>query len=163
MPGDQPSSTGGIFPHTRWSMVLAARDSMKRDNPEALEELCRIYWRPVYLFIRSRGKSPVEAEDLTQDFFHRLLSGKYLKGVEGPEKGRLRSFLCVVLKRFLADEHDRRMTQKRGGNWRAIPIDAQSAESQLESALAKAPSPDLLFDRQWALDLLDQALSLIHI
>lgn len=152
------AKTGGIFPQTRWSMVIAAKDPDSNENPAALEELCRLYWKPVYLFIRSRHNSPEEAEDYAQEFFYRLLNGHYLKAVEGPEKGRLRSFLCVVLKHFLADEYDKRMTRKRGGDWRAIPIDAPGAEALLAQALPADASPDLQFDRQWALDLLDQAV-----
>ena len=167
MGSDKPPSpaadSGGIFPRTRWSMVLAAKDSQDAKQPVALEELCRIYWKPVYLFIRSRNNSPEESEDLTQEFFYRLLNGHYLKAVEGPEKGRLRSFLCVVLKRFLADEYDKRMTRKRGGGWRAIPLDTPAAEALLAQACPDQSSPDLLFDRHWALDLLDQAVTELKI
>jgi RNA polymerase sigma-70 factor (ECF subfamily) len=165
MSGDEtvsPTSTsGGIFPKTRWSVVYDALDSQAPEGPAALEELCRIYWKPVYLFIRSRNHSPEESEDLAQEFFYRLLSKNHLRAVEGPEKGRMRSFLCVVLKRFLADEYDKRMTQKRGGNWRAIPIDAPSAEAQFSQSHSSEVSPDILFDRHWALELLNRTLALL--
>ena len=161
--GDAHSSaaapeSGGIFPRTRWSVVLCAKDTQDVAQPVAMEELCQLYWRPVYLFIRSRGNSPQESEDLAQEFFCRLLQGDYLKAVDGPEKGRLRSFLCVVLKRFLADDYDKRMTQRRGGQWKGIPIDAPGAEAMLSEAGPEVDSPDLLFDRSWALDLLDHAM-----
>lgn len=152
------TSTGGIFPRTRWSVVLSAKDTEDSDHPAALESLCGLYWRPVYLFIRGRGNSTSEAEDLTQEFFYKLLKGHYLKSVEGPDKGRLRSFLCVVLKRFLADEYDKRMTQKRGGAWKAIPIDGPAAEARFADSRPDEESPDLLFDRRWALDLLEHAV-----
>jgi RNA polymerase sigma factor (sigma-70 family) len=155
-------SSGGIFPQTRWSMVIAAIDKDDAQNPGALEELCKIYWKPIYLFIRSRGHSPAESEDLTQEFFYRLLTKEFLNRVEGPEKGRMRSFLCVLLKRFLADEYDKTMTIKRGGNWQAIPIDGSTAEALLAQARPDNQSPDLLFDRQWALDLLAQTLKILH-
>ena len=159
--GEPPSSapdTGGIFPRTRWSIVISAKDSQDQEQPAALEELCQLYWRPVYLFIRSRGHNPDEAEDYAQEFFYRLLKGQYLRAVDGPERGRLRSFLCVVLKRFLADEYDKRMTRKRGGNWKAVPIDSPAAEALLAKACPDHESPDLLFDRHWALNLLSHAL-----
>ncbi len=142
---------------TRWSVVFSAMDSQDPAGPGALEELCRLYWRPVYLFIRSRGNDPEESEDLTQEFFYRLLRGHYLKGIEGPHKGRFRSFLRVVLKRFMADEYDKRMSGKRGGKWKAIPIDSPGAEALLARERPENESPDLLFDRHWALDLLSQA------
>ncbi len=132
--GDSSSSTAdtsGNFSRTRWSVVFSAMDSQDPAGPGALEELCRLYWRPVYLFIRSRGNDPEESEDLTQEFFYRLLKGHYLKGIEGPHKGRFRSFLRVVLKRFMADEYDKRMSGKRGGKWKAIPIDSPGAEALL--------------------------------
>mgnify|MGYP001827446486 CR=1 FL=1 len=163
MGDDQPPAgtpeSGGIFPRTRWSVVLCAKDTQDVAQPVALEELCQLYWRPVYLYIRSRGNSQQESEDLAQEFFCRLLQGDYLKSVEGPEKGRLRSFLCVVLKRFLADDYDKRMTQRRGGQWKAIPIDGPGAEALLTGSGTGDDSPDLLFDRSWALDLLAQAMS----
>lgn len=151
-----PTSSGGIFPQTGWSMVLAARDG--GSDSKALEDLCRIYWRPIYLYIRGWGHTPAESEDLTQEFFYRLLRKDLLQRIEGPEKGRMRSFLCVLLKRFLADEHDKRMTQKRGGDWRAIPIDSAAAEARFSQERSDKESPDLIFDRNWARDLLDQAL-----
>lgn len=156
-PQGTPNS-GGIFPRTRWSVVLCAKDTQDVEQPVALEELCQLYWRPVYLYIRSRGNSLQESEDLAQEFFCRLLKGEYLKSVVGPEKGRLRSFLCVVLKRFLADDYDKRMTQRRGGDWKAISIDGPGAEALLAEAGSDDNSPDLLFDRRWALDLLDHAM-----
>ena len=124
-------------------MVVAAIDKDDAKNPDALEELCKIYWKPVYLFIRGRGHSPTESEDLAQEFFYRLLAKEFLNRVEGPEKGRMRSFLCVLLKRFLADEYDKIMTVKRGGNWQAIPIDGSAAEALLEQCGPDSHSPDL--------------------
>ena len=159
----ETNSTGGIFPRTRWSMVIMARDAGDDDGPAALEELCHLYWKPIYLFIRSRGNNPGQSEDLTQEFFYRLLNGHYLKGVEGPEKGRLRSFLCVLVKRFLADEYDKRMTKKRGGDWRAIPLDTPAAEALLTNSRSTDSSPEVQFDRQWALDLLSQAVTSLRI
>lgn len=135
-----------------------AKDLQHSGNPAALEELCNLYWKPVYLFIRGRGHGTTEAEDFTQEFFFRLLNGHYLKSVEGPEKGRLRSFLSVVLKRFLADQYDRANAKKRGGGWKPIPIDCAAAETEFANANLSEESPALLFDRQWAIELLAQAV-----
>ena len=159
-PGNSQTSaeTGGIFPRTRWSMVIAARDSLDVAHSAALEDLCQLYWRPVYFFIRGRGNGPTESEDLTQEFFYRLVSGQYLKAVDGPERGRLRSFLCVVLKRFLADEYAKSRTQRRGGKWQAISIDRPSAEALIAATKPSQDSPDIEFDRHWALDLLGHAM-----
>ena len=157
---DQPEQpqTAGIFPHTRWSMVCRAKDLQHTENPAALEELCRLYWKPVYLFVRSRRYGQAEAEDLTQEFFARLLAGRYLGSVDGPEKGKLRSFLAVVLKRFLADEYNKANAKKRGGSWKAVPIDSAAAETQFAELYSNQESPSLLFDRQWAIELLAQAV-----
>ena len=138
-------------------MVVAAQDSPSIERGEALGELCRLYWRPVYLFIRQRGNSPEETEDLTQDFFYRLIDGELLQDVSGPERGRLRSFICVVLKRFLADDYHRRMTQKRGGGQMVVDIDGPSVEGQIERSGMNGVEPERAFDRRWALDLLDEA------
>lgn len=138
-------------------MVVAAQDSPSEERGEALEELCRIYWRPVYLFIRQRGNSPEESEDLTQAFFFRVIDGGVMSSVSGPERGRLRSFLCVVLKRFLADDYHKRMAQKRGGGQVVVDIDGPSVEGKIEEVRREVADPERAFDRQWALDLLDEA------
>ncbi|MDB4464902.1 sigma-70 family RNA polymerase sigma factor [Akkermansiaceae bacterium] len=151
------NSGGGFFPQTRWTMVVAARDAPGVEQGEALAELCRIYWRPVYLFVRQRGNSPQETEDLTQEFFYRLIDGEFLQGVQGPRLGRLRSFICVVLKRFLADDYHRRMAQKRGGGQVVVDIDGPSVEEQIMDVDRDGVEPERAFDRRWALDLLDEA------
>ena len=156
-PTPESASAGGFFPNTRWSMVVAAQDSPSLERGEALGELCRLYWRPVYLFIRQRGHSPEETEDLTQEFFYRLIDGELLQGVSGPERGRLRSFICVILKRFLFDDYHHRMTQKRGGGQVVVDIDGPSVEGQIEDTGSRAIDQEQAFDRRWALDLLDEA------
>lgn len=138
-------------------MVVAARDSPSIERGEALAELCHIYWRPVYLFVRQQGNSPEETEDLTQEFFYRLIQGEYLPGLSGPERGRLRSFFCVVLKRFLADDYHRRTAQKRGGGKVVVDIDGPSVETQIQQSGQRDIEPERAFDRRWALDLLDEA------
>lgn len=156
---ESPRSAGGA-PHfltTHWSVVLRAGDSQSPDAAAALEKLCRAYWYPLYAFVRRQGHPPADAQDLTQEFFARLLVKEYLRGVE-PEKGRFRTFLRMALKRFLANEWDRVRARKRGGDRYHTVFDTTAAEErfQLEPALAQ-PS-EHIYDRRWALTLLDTAL-----
>jgi RNA polymerase sigma factor (sigma-70 family) len=145
------------FVTTHWSVVLTARDENSSKSSEALEALCRTYWLPLYAFVRRQGRSPHDAQDLTQEFFARLLEKDYLKSAE-PDKGRFRTFLLVALKRFLANEWDRQRAQKRGGTNPVVSIDQELAESRVAAEPANL-QPDLLFDRQWARTLLDRTMA----
>src|SRR5438477_5828839 len=107
-------SIAGNFALTRWSVVLAAGRSDSVHAKDALENLCRNYWPPLYAFVRRQGHSPADAQDLTQEFFARLLQKNYLRAVD-PAKGRFRSFLLASLKHFLANEWDKAKAAKRGG------------------------------------------------
>ncbi len=147
----------GNFPPTRWSVVLAAKDANSPEGEKALEELCRIYWHPAYCFLRRQGRSPEDAEDLTQGFFASILNRGSLATVE-EAKGRLRSFLLVALKRFAAGEYERAMMQKRGGGVPHDSIDARTAEDRYVAEPATHLTPELLFERQWAVTLLDTVL-----
>lgn len=156
----EPSSLrvpAGNFPATRWSVVLAAKDADSPEGAKALEELCRIYWHPAYFFLRRQGRSPEDAEDLTQGFFASILRRGSLATVE-EARGRLRSFLLVALKRFAAGEYERAMMQKRGGGIPHVSIDAESAEQRYVAEPATHLTPELLFERQWAVTLLDNVL-----
>jgi RNA polymerase sigma-70 factor (ECF subfamily) len=146
------------FPTTRWSVVLAAKQREQPESVQALETLCRNYWYPLYVFVRSSGWAPADAEDLTQEFFARLLEKNYLRVVE-PEKGRFRTFLRFALKRFLANEWKRLGAAKRGGGQKPIPFDAALAEERFATECAGTLSPEQLYDRQWALSLLNDALA----
>lgn len=137
---------------------MAARQSDSSNARAALEELCRTYWRPIYSFVRRQGHSPADAQDLTQEFFARLLAKNYLSAVDSA-KGRFRSFLLAALKHFLANEWDKAKAQKRGGNLVLVPIDSQSAETVFGLELAERLTADKIFDRRWALTLLDQVLA----
>jgi RNA polymerase sigma factor (sigma-70 family) len=148
----------GLFPHTRWSEVLSARQQRSPESAAALEALCRAYWYPLYAFVRASGRSPHDAQDLTQEFFARLLSKDWLR-LADPGKGRFRTFLRVALKRFLADDWDRARAQKRGGGQPPVPFDTTLAEKCFLGERADADSPDRLYERRWALALLDQAMS----
>jgi DNA-directed RNA polymerase specialized sigma24 family protein len=147
----------GNFPPTRWSVVLAAKHASSPEGARALETLCRIYWHPAYFFLRRQGRSPQDAEDLTQGFFASILQRGSLATVE-EAKGRLRSFLLVALKRFAAGEHERAMMQKRGGGIQHVSIDAQTAEERYVAEPVTHLTPELLFERQWAVTLLDTVL-----
>lgn len=143
------------FATTRWSVILNAK-SRESDAEEALEELCQTYWYPVYYFIRSRGASPEDAKDQTQEFFCRLIQKDFLAAVK-QENGRFRTFLRCCVNRFLAKEWRKDGAEKRGGHAPVISIDDESVEVRLRSELRSSESPDRTFDRQWALVLLSEA------
>ncbi len=144
------------FTATRWTLVLSAARDAAQTSP-ALAELCAIYWYPLYAFVRRRGYDAHEAEDLTQEFFARLLAKPGLAEV-GPEKGRFRSFLLAAVKHFLANEYDRRQAQKRGGGQTVIALDALAADSRWRLEPVDQLTPERLFERRWALAVLDQVL-----
>ncbi len=147
-----------LFVTTRWSVVLAAQDRAAPASAAALETLCGAYWYPLYALVRRQGHSPHDAQDLTQEFFARLLQKDYLRAA-AREKGRLRTFLAVALKRFLANEWDRLRAQKRGGGVPLISFDATTAEQRYQQEGADTLSPDRIYERQWAMTLLQQALT----
>jgi len=145
------------FATTHWTVVLHARQADSPQAREALERLCQGYWYPLYAFVRRQGHDAHDAQDLTQEFFARLLEKNYLQDVDRA-KGRFRSFLLASLKHFLANEWDRRKALKRGGARTHVPIDSQSAETRYGLEPAHDQSPEKLFERRWALTLLDQVL-----
>ncbi|MGO9244910.1 MAG: RNA polymerase sigma factor [Verrucomicrobiia bacterium] len=154
--GSSRSAAGG-FAATRWTVVLTAGQTASPQAGRALEELCRAYWYPLYAYVRRRGYEVHEAEDLTQDFFARLLAKNYLADVDRT-KGKFRSFLLTSLKHFLANEWDRAHAAKRGGDRPLLSLDTQTAETRYRSEPADDLTPEKLLDRQWALALLDQVL-----
>jgi RNA polymerase sigma factor (sigma-70 family) len=152
-----PGTDGGTFVTTHWSVVLEARTHQLPEAAEALENLCRFYWYPLYAYVRRRGYRAEDAQDLTQAFFAHLLSKDFLRGV-GPEKGRFRSFLLACLKHFLADEWEKAHTAKRGGASPAPPMDWEEAENRYVLEGAAEASPEGLYERRWAISLLDHTL-----
>jgi len=146
------------FATTHWSVVLTAgrRDSMQARD--ALARLCRTYWYPLYAYVRRQGHSPHDAQDLTQEFFARLLAKNYLGDVDR-SKGRFRSFLLASLKHFLANEWDKAKARKRGGGQTFVPLEADTAETRYSLEPIDALSADKIFERRWALTLLEQALA----
>jgi len=146
------------FVTTHWSVVLTAGRSDTTRAHEALSRLCETYWYPLYAFVRRRGQSPEDAQDLTQEFFARLLAHDWVSRAD-PQKGRFRSFLLSALNHFLANEWDKAQAQKRGGGAVLLPLDTAVAESRYCADAGNAMTPDRLYDRQWAMTLLDRALT----
>lgn len=151
------SAAGDIFATTHWSVVVSAGQRHTPQSDHALEELCRIYWFPLYAYVRRRGYAKEDAEDLTQTFFARFLAKNYLEGLSA-ERGRFRAFLLASLKHFLANEWDKAQRQKRGGGARPLSLDWQTADTQFQIAATDASSPDRAFDREWALALLTRVI-----
>ncbi len=147
-----------IFATTHWSVVLSAQDKSSPGSAAALEALCRAYWYPLYAYVRRQGHHPPDAQDLTQEFFARLLQKDYLQAA-AREKGRFRTFLLVALKRFLANEWERARAQKRGGGQVVVPLDTTMAETRYQHEPAAPRSADYVYDRRWALTLLEQTMA----
>ena len=133
--------------------MLAAGKRHTPQSDTALEELCRIYWFPLYAYVRRRGYTKEDAEDLTQAFFARFLAKNYLEGLSA-ERGRFRAFLLASLKHFLINEWKKSQRQKRGGGEKLLSLDWQTADTKFQVAAANEPSPEKAFDREWALALL---------
>ena len=154
----EPSAkVSGLFATTHWSVVLAAGQGANVQASAALEQLCRTYWYPLYAYLRRGGHKPEDANDLTQGFFARLLREDFLSGV-GPEKGRFRSFLLACLKHFLADEWEKARTAKRGGSGPERRLDLEQAEPRYQLESRVEANAESLYERRWALDLLDHVL-----
>ena len=150
-------AASGVFATTHWSVVLAAADQERPEAAEALETLCRTYWYPLYAYVRHRGHSPEDAQDLIQEFFARFLARNYLAVVDR-QRGRFRSYLLGALNHFLADDWDRRHRLKRQPQACPVPFDAASGEERYALEPVDERSPDRLFERRWALTLLDVVL-----
>lgn len=138
--------------------MVAAGSSAAPQAARALEELCHTYWYPLYAYIRRQGHSKEDAEDLTQGFFALFLERNYLEGLSS-EKGRFRAFLLASLKHFLANERDRVGRQKRGGGIAPLSLDWQDADSRYQVAPTHELSPDKLYDRTWAVMLLERVIN----
>lgn len=146
------------FTTTHWSAVLLAADGGSVQATRSLESLCRMYWYPLYAYVRRRGFGPEEAQDLTQAFFARLLEKDALAQVDRA-KGRFRSFLLASVNHFLANEWDRSRAIKRGGRTTTFSLDEASAASRYAMEIPTEVTPETLYERQWALELLDRALN----
>jgi RNA polymerase sigma factor (sigma-70 family) len=153
----QPVANGVVcFTTTHWSVVLAAREEESPKTADALAQLCGTYWYPLYAYIRRRGHEPQDAQDLTQEFFARLLGNNILKAVQ-QERGKFRWFLLSAVKRFLANEWNREQAAKRGGGQTIVSLDEETAEGRYRYEVPDHATPDRLYDQSWAMTLLEQA------
>ena len=151
------ANLGAVFVTTRWSVVLAAGLSSSAASEQALAQLCRTYWYPLYAFVRRQGHSPHDAEDLTQGFFAHLLGRKAL-GTAEQQKGKFRSFLLASLKNFLANDWDRQHAAKRGGQHSVVSLEAESAEDRYLHEPFHDSTPEKRFEQTWALTVLETVL-----
>ena len=145
------------FGTTHWSVVLAAGEGESATSREALEKLCRGYWRPIYTYVRRRGNAPPEAEDLTQAFFAHFLERKLLTVVDR-QRGRFRTFVLHACEYFLAKQWREASRLKRGGGQKILSLDVAAAEDGYRHEPADQMTPERLYERQWALALLDLTL-----
>jgi RNA polymerase sigma-70 factor (ECF subfamily) len=152
-----PNEGGRYFATTRWSLILNAGDTGSPKSTEALECLCRSYWRPIHAFVCRTGVPPESAQDLTQQFFATLLEKQWLVRADR-DRGRFRSFLLVYLKRFLSDERVRAAAQKRGGRHEMLSLDALAEDDGPGVEPVETRMPECEYDREWALTTLRNAL-----
>lgn len=156
-PGTQHHSAD-VFATTRWTLVLSAANGLSPQSERALADLCQAYWYPLYAYVRRRGYSHESAEDLTQSFFASFLAGHHLGDVSA-ERGRFRAFLLACLKHYMANERAKAASQKRGGGAEHLSLDWRDAEDRYGLEPADTATPDLLYDRAWALALLERVMT----
>ena len=156
---EAPGAVGQpLFATTHWSVVLAAANDEAPEAAAALERLCRTYWYPLYAYVRREGHRPEDAQDLTQEFFARLLARNSLARV-APEKGKFRSFLLAAIRHFLSDQRERARTAKRGGRAEIFSLDAQEAEGRYRLEPVDRLDAEKIYERRWAMTLLEQAMA----
>ena len=163
MAADQYQPAGrSDFATTHWSMVLAAGDVAAGPHAkDALAQLCESYWYPVYAYVRRRVSDVHEAQDLTQAFFEQLLERRVFESAD-PARGRFRAFLLTACKRFLVNEWHKGRAQKRGGGRRLLSLDFDSGESKLGLTAVDAQTPEEIFEREWAIALLERVMDRLH-
>jgi RNA polymerase sigma factor (sigma-70 family) len=146
------------FPTTSWTLVAAASEGHSRESEEALARLCEAYWRPLYAYVRRAGHDADESRDLTQEFFARLIEKHYVRTADR-HRGRFRTYLLAALKHFLANEWDRARAAKRGGGTIPIPLEVETAERLYRLEPVDLLTPEKIFERRWALTVLDRAMA----
>ncbi|MCK6500465.1 MAG: hypothetical protein L6Q38_13410 [Nitrospira sp.] len=156
-----PRHDNAAFATTHWSIVVAAGDSTQADSQAALAQLCRVYWYPVYVFIRRKGVAGEDARDLTQSFFEDFLKRNQIQ-VADRAKGRFRSFLLTSVENFLHNQWRRQSAEKRGGGQPPISLDAERAEERFAAEPMDCFAPDVAFDHKWAHIVLEQAASALE-
>ena len=149
------------FASTHWSVVAAAGQGSSPEAQQALAILCRLYWYPLYAYARRRLASIEDAQDLTQEFFAQLLEKDYLQAAD-PNRGKFRSFLLTAFKHFMSKERDRAGAQKRGGGQAILPLDFQAGETRYHREPSDHLTAEVLYERRWAMSLLEQALILLR-
>lgn len=157
-PDRNESAKAGWFTSTHWSIVAAAADASSLESSQALEKLCCAYWYPLYAYVRRRGYDVEEAQDLTQEFFARILAGNFF-GAADRTRGRFRSFLLSSLEHFLVKEWRYQTRQKRGGGRVLLPLEGGAGEDLYQHEPADPTTPERIFQRRWALALLEQTLA----
>lgn len=151
------------FSNTHWSVVLAAGDSDSPKAAEALRQLCEAYWYPLYAWLRRQGHAPQDAEDLVQDFFaEKVITRTALRNI-GPDKGRFRTWLLTCLKNLTLTRREQAIAQKRGGGIDHVSIELQDAEGRYLAEPVDTLTPDRLFERAWALTMLDRAVTTLRV
>jgi RNA polymerase sigma-70 factor (ECF subfamily) len=156
-PADPPTG-GGRFATTQWSVVVAAGNADAPDARRALESLCAAYWYPLYAFARRRGAGAHAAQDLVQGFFAVLLEKDYLAQVDR-DRGRFRAFLKTAFAHYTAKEREKARAQKRGGDLLHLSLDFEQGEERYSLEPADATTPDAVFERRWALTMLDRVVA----
>lgn len=146
------------FPPTQWSIILSARHEDSEIRSQALEHICRCYWHPIYAYARKRGFSPEDAEDVTQGFFASMVHGQGFEKLDA-NRGKLRSYLLVALRNYMANEWRRRHAQRRGGDAKMLSIDLDDAEEHTCLEPAVQLTPEAVFERHWATTLLHTVMS----
>jgi RNA polymerase sigma factor (sigma-70 family) len=154
------NSTATTFATTHWSVVLAAGQSADAQASEALEQLCRTYWYPLYAYVRRRGHGPEDAQDLTQEFFALFLRKEYFR-LADRARGRFRTFLLHALEHFLVNEWKRAQCAKRGGGRTCLSLDVEGAEHRYANEPAVTMTPERAYEKQWATTLLEHVLSAV--
>ncbi len=157
-PDSEPQAHGGVFATTHWSVVLAAGEENTPQSAAALEQLCRAYWYPLYGYVRRRGYSPEDAQDLTQEFFGRFIERESFS-LADPARGRFRTFLLKSLQNFLTDDWKRVHRAKRGGSAFVLPLDGGAAGGRQLDELTEKLTPERAYEERWALTLLEQVLA----
>jgi RNA polymerase sigma-70 factor (ECF subfamily) len=160
LPGDTIAGPR-IFATTLWSVVTAAGKGSSKQARSALETLCRIYWYPIYSYVRRKGYQPEEAQDLTQEFFAHLIAKEHFS-LADPNKGKFRGFLLATLDYFLAREWNRAHRQKRGGKFTFVSMDEQPPEERYRLEPVDHETPEKIFLRQWTLTVLKQAMNALQ-
>ncbi len=158
--GPPTAGQNRVFATTSWSMVQAAADDQSDGVADALADLCQQYWYPLYAFVRRKGFDSNQAEDLTQSFFAELLEKKRLQHAE-PSRGSFRSFLLTSMGNFIANHWRTECAQKRGGGQKILSIDYVHADHRYSRQLASELTAEKIFERNWALSILEQTLAAV--